>query len=132
MTLETDRTKREQHMNFGQAITSMYKKYATFTGRARRSEYWWALLYYAIVAEVINFATTTYSVDPFTGISMPVYSPIYYIWILGHFLPFLGLGIRRMHDLGKSGAYILIPIYNIVLLATDSVPGQNAYGAPVK
>jgi len=60
------------------------------------------------------------------------YSPIYYIWILGNLLPVLAVGVRRMHDIGKSGWFILIPIYNIVLLATDSQPGTNNYGPAVK
>jgi len=115
-------------MNFSQAITSMYKNYATFTGRARRSAYWLAFLYYAVVAEVLNIATM--KTDPATG--LPQSSPIYYLWALAHMIPVLAVGVRRLHDVGKSGWFILIPIYNIVLLATDSAAGQNAYGAPVK
>ena len=60
------------------------------------------------------------------------YSPIYYIWIFGNLLPVLAVGVRRMHDIGKSGWFILIPIYNIVLLATDSQPGTNDHGPAVK
>ena len=115
-------------MNFGQAIASMYQNYATFTGRSRRSAYWFAYLYYSLVIFAISMFTA--QVDMATG--AVTYSPIYYIWILGNLLPVLAVGVRRMHDIGKSGWFILIPIYNIVLLATDSQPGTNNYGPAVK
>jgi len=115
-------------MNIGQAIASMYQNYATFTGRSRRSAYWFAYLFYAIVTFGISMFTT--QIDPQT--LDVTYSPIYYIWLLGNLLPVLAVGVRRMHDVGKSGWFILIPIYNIVLLATDSQPGTNDFGPAVK
>ena len=44
------------------------------------------------------------------------------------FVPSLAVTVRRMHDVGKSGWFILIPFYNIILLVTDSVNGENEYG----
>jgi uncharacterized membrane protein YhaH (DUF805 family) len=115
-------------MNFGQAIASLYQNYATFTGRSRRSAYWFAYLYYSLVTFAIGIFTA--QVDMETGEATN--SPIYYIWILGNLLPVLAVGVRRMHDIGKSGWFLLIPFYNIVLLATDSQPGTNDYGPAVK
>jgi uncharacterized membrane protein YhaH (DUF805 family) len=50
------------------------------------------------------------------------------IYALAALIPNIALAIRRMHDVGKSGWYCLIPIYNLILCCTDSVPGSNEYG----
>lgn len=50
------------------------------------------------------------------------------IYSLGVLIPSIAVAVRRMHDVGKSGWYILIPIYNIILAVTDSQPGPNQYG----
>jgi len=115
-------------LNFSQAIASFYQNYATFTGRSRRSAYWYAYLYSGGITFLISLFTTQVDLD--TG--MPVYSPMYYIWAFANLLPGLGVAIRRMHDVGKSGWFLLIPIYNIVLLATDSQPDDNNFGPAVK
>lgn len=47
-------------------------------------------------------------------------------------LPTISAGVRRMHDVGKSGWFLLIPIYNIILAATDSQREPNQWGNPVK
>ncbi len=54
------------------------------------------------------------------------------IYSLAVMLPYIAVGIRRMHDLGKSGWFILIPIYNLILFATNGVEGENEYGADPK
>ena len=115
-------------MNFGQAIASLYQNYANFKGRSRRSAYWFAYLFYVLVTIPVTMFSS--EVDMYTG--TVTYGPLYYIWVLGNLLPVLAVGVRRMHDIGKSGWFLLIPIYNIVLLATDSQPGDNYYGASVK
>ena len=50
------------------------------------------------------------------------------IYILATLIPSIAAGVRRMHDVGKSGWYILIPIYSLILACTDSEPGSNEYG----
>jgi uncharacterized membrane protein YhaH (DUF805 family) len=115
-------------MNFGQAIASLYKNYANFKGRSRRSAYWFAYLFYVAVAIPISLFST--QVDLYTG--AVTYGPLYYIWVLGNMLPVLAVGVRRMHDVGKSGWFVLVPIYSIILCATDSAPGDNFYGTSVK
>ena len=115
-------------MNFGQAIASFYQNYANFKGRSRRSAYWYAYLFNLLVT--VPIAMFSLQIDPTTGVV--TYGPLYYIWGLGNMIPGLAVAVRRMHDVGKSGWFILIPIYNIVLLATDSQPGTNNYGPAVK
>ena len=97
------------------------QNYATFSGRARRSEYWYFALFNAIIAFVLTFV----------GLQMgtTVLSNIYSLAIL---IPSIAVGVRRMHDVGKSGWFLLIPIYNLILACTDGVKGENEYGGDPK
>jgi uncharacterized membrane protein YhaH (DUF805 family) len=97
------------------------KHYATTKGRATRSEYWYFLLFNMIAAFAIGFIAS------FTKIH--VLSPIY---TLGTLIPGIAVGIRRMQDTGRSGWYLLIPIYSFVLLCTEGVEGPNHYGPDPK
>lgn len=54
------------------------------------------------------------------------------IYSLAVLLPAIGVGVRRMHDVGKSGWFILIPIYNLILAATEGDKGPNEYGEDPK
>jgi uncharacterized membrane protein YhaH (DUF805 family) len=99
-------------VDFATSIKTVLSKYAEFSGRARRSEYWWWALGaggLGIVLQLISLA-------------------VYYLFALAILVPGIAVGIRRMHDIGKSGWFLLIPIYNVVLLATDTTPGDNQYG----
>jgi len=101
----------------GNAISVCFKKYATFSGRASRSEFWFFYLFYIIVyifGSIVGAAV---------GSSMLVYLFIVPLW-----LPQLAAGIRRMHDVGRSGWFMLVPVYNIILACTASNPGTNKYG----
>ena len=101
----------------GNAISACFSKYATFTGRASRSEFWYFYLFYMIL----------YIVGAIVGASAGSQF-IQYLFILPLWLPFIAVAIRRMHDVGKSGWFYLIPFYDIVLLCTPSNPGSNKYG----
>jgi uncharacterized membrane protein YhaH (DUF805 family) len=94
------------------------KKYAVFNGRARRKEYWMFLLFNMIFSYAFMFFGLMV-------LDIPQFSSIYSLAVL---LPSLGVAIRRMHDVGKSGWFMLIPIYNIILAATDGDSGPNKYG----
>ena len=98
-----------------------FQNYATFSGRARRSEYWYFFLFNFIAAFVLGF------IGGFAGITW--LASIYQVAVL---IPSLAVGVRRMHDAGKSGWFLLIPIYNIILLATDGDKAENKYGADPK
>ncbi len=100
------------------------KKYTVFTGRATRTEYWMFFLVNVIISLVLGFLDLTI---------------IGYIYTLAVLLPGIGVAIRRLHDTGKSGWWLLIglipflgAIVLIVFLAMDSEPGQNQYGPSVK
>ena len=81
-------------MSFGEAIKSVFSKYATFSGRARRSEFWYFFLFNVLVSLVL-------SIIPFLSI-------LSFIWALGVLVPTLAVTVRRFHDIGKSGWYYLL------------------------
>lgn len=97
------------------------KKYAQFDGRARRSEYWYYTLVNLIITLVLTFGFQ--SIVGLSGLLI-----IKNVYSLATLIPSIAVGIRRMHDVGKSGWYILIPFYNLYLACQDSVYGTNAYG----
>ena len=112
------------------------KNYTTFSGRARRSEFWFFALFnsiFAIVAMGIdNVLGTTLNMG--YGVSLP-YGYIYLLYVLATFIPGLAVAARRLHDVGKSGwmyFIVLIPIIGaiwlIVLLFTESQQGENKWG----
>lgn len=105
-------------------------KYALFDGRARRKEYWMFALVSTIISIVISILGTILgSVAGFLGTIFSIISGLYSLAVL---VPSIALGIRRMHDVGKSGWFILIPIYNIILAVTEGDKGDNEYGPDPK
>lgn len=101
-----------------------FKNYVNFKGRARRKEYWMFVLFNFIVAIVLSI------IDSLLGIT--ILSTIYSIAVI---IPSLALCFRRLHDIGKSGAWILIgliplvgEIILLVFFCTDSQAGENQYG----
>lgn len=83
-------------MNFGEAIKSVFSKYATFSGRARRSEFWYFFLFNALVSIGL-------SVIPFLNF-------LSFLWSLAVLIPMLAVTVRRFHDIGKSGWWYLFTI----------------------
>lgn len=125
-------------MSFGAAISSYFTKYATFSGRARRSEFWFAVLFTTLVSAAISIAFPG-SIDYSTGTAVPTQSAISQIWSIATIVPSLAITWRRLHDIGRKGTYfffVLIPIAGaimlIIQLVKDSEPGANLYGEPVK
>ena len=113
-------------MNYYLAVL---KKYAVFTGRARRSEFWYFMLINFIILVGILFLEGIIGIDPLYKNGGGILVNLYRLVI---FLPSLGVSIRRMHDVDKSGWYILIPIYNIILAATKGKTAKNKYGSNPK
>ena len=112
-------------MSFQESIVTVLSKYATFDGRARRSEYWWFYLATTIVDAILAAL----------GNRIGLFKILDVVFALAIFIPGLAVTFRRLHDVGKSGWYIFMtlipiagPIIFIVKLATDSEPGSNAYG----
>src|ERR1700760_600061 len=89
-------------MNFPQAISSAFRNYVTFSGRASRSEYWlWVLFIIlgGIVTGIVDYAA--FSENDYS-------SPLNTIFNLVCFLPGFAVGIRRLHDIGRTGWWWLI------------------------
>lgn len=97
------------------------KKFAEFSGRSRRKEYWMFFLF-----NIILFIISS-GLDAMLG--MGIFGMIVSLALL---VPGLAVAIRRMHDVGKSGWFILIPIYNLILALTEGEKGPNQYGPDPK
>ncbi len=94
------------------------QNYAKFSGRATRSEYW----YFVLFNFVISFGLGIVDGIAFGG---QVISSIYSLAVL---VPSIAVGVRRMHDVDKSGWFLLIPIYNLILAITEGTRGSNRFG----
>lgn len=91
------------NVSFGEAFKRFWKNYANFSGRATRSEYWWWFL--------VNFLiTSAAALIPFLNI----------VWGLATLVPSFALAFRRMHDVGRSGAWLFAPVAGFVLLGIGS------------
>ncbi len=109
---------------------AVLKKYAVFNGRASRSEFWWFVLFNIIVAFVLGFIDGLLGTTTQSGYGL--LSGIYSLAVL---LPAIGVAIRRLHDSGKTGWWLLlcfVPIIGAIVLIVfyclDSEPGPNQYG----
>ena len=108
-----------------------YKKYADFTGRARRKEYWMFTLFYiiaVIVLSIIDVVIGTFSVESGNGLLSSIF-------ILGSLVPGIALTARRLHDINKSGWWqllVIIPLIGAIVLLVFYVQkgtyGENRFG----
>ncbi|MES2687237.1 MAG: DUF805 domain-containing protein [Pseudomonadota bacterium] len=99
-------------MNFGQAISTCFSKYATFSGRASRPEFWWFFLFQILVSIAASMFGDV--INGLVGLAL--------------LLPALAVGARRLHDIGKSGWWqlIMLTVIGLLLLIYWWVqPGSN-------
>jgi uncharacterized membrane protein YhaH (DUF805 family) len=111
------------------------RKYAVFSGRARRKEYWFFVLFYLILAIVlcaIDIATGTFNEETGFGLLSGLLA-------LGLLIPSLAVTVRRLHDTGRTGWWILIGlvplvgfIVMLVFTVLDGTPGDNRFGPDSK
>ena len=108
------------------------KKYMVFTGRSRRTEYWtFTLINLAISLILSVLGAILGSIISILGTLVGIISLVFSLALL---LPWIAVGIRRLHDTGRSGWWLLIglvPLVGLVLiyfLVLDSQPGSNQYG----
>jgi len=111
------------------------KKYAEFTGRSRRKEYWMFFLLCMVVALVIGF------VEGLLGLSGMIgpYGPLSTLFLLAIVVPSIAVGIRRLHDTDRSGWWMLIafvPIVGGIILLVfyvlEGTRGTNQFGPDPK
>jgi len=115
-------------MGFVEAVTAAFKNYVNFSDRACRSAYWWFILFYFLVNLVIAAIESAMGVGPGMGfLSM--------IFVLVTFLPSLAVAVRRLHDIDKSGWWLLlyfIPLIGVIILIVwackRGTPGDNRFG----
>ena len=127
-------------MGFVEAIKSFWSNYATFKGRARRSEYWFIQLFLIITnvaVGAIDLVLMNGDVDRF--IANGGGGIVGLVWILVTIVPALAVLVRRLHDTGKSGWWVLmgfVPFAGAIVLfvftVLDSTPGENKHGPSVK
>lgn len=104
-------------MGFSQSIKTCLSKYVVFSGRARRSEYWWFFLFVILVSIGLSLLDSAlFGTNPDTGEGSNVLNSIFQLAV---FLPMLAAGWRRLHDTGRPGWYLLIPFaFTIVTMVT--------------
>lgn len=110
------------------------KKYADFSGRARRSEYWWFSMFTTTISLFLGFVEGMMGVAPDSK-----YSLFAGVWCLAIMVPSIAVTVRRLHDTNRSGWWFLISLIPIVgaivllvFLAKDSAPGRNRFGPSPK
>lgn len=111
-------------MQFAEAIEHVLSNYAVFSGRARRSEFWYFQLFYYLVLLGLSLLALT---------GVLAFLPVLYL--LGMLIPNAAVHWRRLHDVGRTGAWYFIgfvPLVGVILLviwlAADGQPGTNQYG----
>lgn len=117
-------------MDFGTALKKFFQNYANFEGRARRAEYWWPYLAVMIAVMIASMI----------GVMIGCCIPFLNILVgLATMIPIIAAGVRRLHDLGKSGLYylfVLIPVVGGIILliwfAQEGQRGPNEYGEDPK
>lgn len=132
-------------MSLGESLTSVFNKYATFTGRARRSEFWWFSGCYFVLQIIFSFASLGMQAGVMSGelsYNDPTFSMFQTMSVilgLGLLLPSLAVTVRRFHDIGKSGWNILwaaIPLIGAIIvlvwMCQDSDVVANKYGESPK
>ena len=120
-------------MDFATSIKTCFSKYAVFSGRASRSEYWWFALF-GIIGGIVTLVIDVMIL----GYSSESYGPTNIIFSVVTFLPYLSVGARRLHDINKSGWWQLIAltVIGIILLiiwwATVGERKKNPHGKPIE
>ena len=117
-----------------EAVPRMYSKYFQFSGRASRSEYWWAQLFFAVAYLVLGIpaglfqSAATYDVD----VTSALLTMVLFGFLLASIVPLLALTVRRLHDANLSGWFYLLALIpfvgGIVLLVLTLLP-SNPEGA---
>ena len=125
-------------MGFGEAVRTCWRKYGDFDGRAARPEFWWWVVFAALVqfgaAIVLGIAIALFQNAGFLlWLSILIFSVV----VLAFILPSIAVAVRRLHDRDLSGWWYLlalVPFGSLVLLIWYLLPGtagENRFGSPV-
>lgn len=113
------------------AIKICFSKYAKFRGRAAPSEFWWFVLF-----SVLGSFTATIVLAVALAADLAVFELLFILWHLAMVLPLLAVTVRRLHDIGRSGWWLLlsfIPFVGFIVIILLVIPTRrtdNAYGSP--
>jgi uncharacterized membrane protein YhaH (DUF805 family) len=89
-------------------------KYVDFSGRATRKEFWTFVFFYYFFTIVGVLLDALYGTDFISN-----------LLVVGIILPYISCAARRMHDVGKSGWFMLVPVYNLILFFSASIPEKS-------
>jgi len=113
-------------MGFVEAVRTCFSKYFTFSGRAARPEYWWFVLFVVGISIVLSFVDALiFGVDPETDEPSSVLTGLFQLAI---FIPGLAVGWRRLHDSGRPGWYLLLPMLASLAFVISMFFGVFAFG----
>jgi len=136
-------------MTFGQSVKHVFSNYATFRGRASRSEFWWFYLFMIIANAIlaipyyIGLAQSSAKVDPVTGeiteaslSGLAIFGLVLLgIWALATIIPIISVSVRRLHDGNRTGWWwwlnllcFIGPIIVLIFYILPGTPGPNRYG----
>lgn len=114
---------------------NVLKKFNVFSGRSARKEFWWFMIVNLVIMLCIMAIIFTLSFGKPGGGNAGIFGALPFLYSLIILIPAIAVGIRRMHDIGKSGWWILISfipyvggVIFLILAAIDSQPGSNQYG----
>ena len=117
-------------MGFGQAIAAGFANYFNFRTRASRSEYWYFMLFLVIVSVALSILELAIAGPRDIFVLSSIFS-------LATLIPSLAALVRRLHDMGRSGWWVLlgiVPLVGIIVLlycaCQPTLPQQNQYGPP--
>ena len=126
-------------MKMMDAVKHVFSNYATFSGRARRSEYWYFVLFSMIVSAVLSRIGKQVPMEVAGQVVMVTQSKLQSIYSLVVFIPTLAVVVRRLHDVGKSGwnyFWLFLPIIGwimmLVWLCREGEHGPNRFGPDPK
>ncbi len=118
------------------------KRYADFSGRSRRKEYWMFVLFQLLLIFgmfILAGAVGAFDQSGGGGIGSGVFVILLVLVVLGLFIPGLAVQVRRLHDQDKSGWFVLLGfvpyiggIILLVLMCLDGTPGENRFGPDPK
>lgn len=118
---------------FALFLETLTKRYAQFSGRASKREFWGFVLFRIVAMVAISFVTVImFEINESLG---SIFSLLYWLFAIALVIPDLSVGVRRLHDIGKSGWWFLIglvpligPIWLIILWCQASVNEDNQWG----